>query len=165
MPVGGGSRSTQSARMPLESVYCSSNVPEQLLQADDAAGKALDLFLRLVDGRKALHDVDEGVVGFLEAFVEAHVDLARDLVEPLVDLRGEPLARVGEVPAEPIALLGQPQMQVGEHRAVLFLEERRNGRDGVLQPALERGDTPRRPGENQERDKGDSQGDFSHGAL
>ena len=69
------------------------------------------------------------------------------------------------MPAEPVALLCEPQVQIGEHRAVLLLKERRNGRDGILQPALEGGEAPRRPGENQERDDGDHQGDFSHAAL
>jgi len=140
-------------------------VPEQLLQAHDAAREALDLFLRLVDGRQALHDVDEGLVSLLEALVEALVDLARDLVQALVDLGGEPLARIGEVAPEPVALLGEPGVQIGEHRAVLFFQERRQRRRRILQPAFQGRDTPCGPDKNDERNDCNCQRDFNHRPL
>jgi hypothetical protein len=97
-------------------------VAEQLLQAHHAAGERLDLLLRFVDGRQALHHADEGLVGLAKAFVQPLAHALRDLVEPLVELRGERLSQIGEVPAQPVALLDQAVVQVGEHLAVLFLE-------------------------------------------
>ena len=46
-------------------------VAQQLLQAHHVAGQAVDLLLRLVDGGQPRHHVDEGLVGLLEALVEA----------------------------------------------------------------------------------------------
>ena len=52
--------------------------PQQLLQANDIGGEAVDFLLRFVDGRETRHHIDEGLVGFLEAFIQALVDLAAD---------------------------------------------------------------------------------------
>ncbi len=137
-------------------------VSEQLLQAHHASRQALDLLLRLVDGGQALHHADEGVVGLLEAFLQALVDLAGDLVEPLVDLDGEPLARIGEVPAEPVALLRQPLVQVLQHLAVLLLQHRAEHRGGVAKVPLEHDQAAQHPEENDQRDDQGGESDFSH---
>ncbi len=67
-------------------------VAEQLLQADHAAGQRIDLLLRLVDGREALHHADERLVGLLEALVQPLAHAVGDLVEPRVELAGDRLA-------------------------------------------------------------------------
>jgi hypothetical protein len=79
-------------------------VAQQLLQADDAAGEALDLLLRLVDGGQPLHHRHEGLVGLAEALVQPLVHLAGDLVEALVDLGVQRARRVGQ-------LLGHGELQ------------------------------------------------------
>jgi len=56
-------------------------------------------------------------------------------------------------------------VQIGQHRAVLLLQQRRQGRRRILQPALQRGDAPHRPDEHSERDDSDGKREFSHAAL
>ena len=82
-------------------------VAEQFLQADHAAGEAVDLLLRLVDGGEALHHVDEGLVGLLEALVQALAHLARDLLQALVDLGVQLLGGRGQLLDHRLAALAR----------------------------------------------------------
>src|SRR5450759_5921238 len=66
-------------------------VAQQFLQAHNIGGQGLNFLLRIVDGLQPRHDVDEGLVGLLEAFVEALVDLAADLTRARIDSLGKSL--------------------------------------------------------------------------
>ena len=60
-------------------------VAQHFLQRHDVGRQAVDLLLRLVDHRQPRHHRGEGLVGFLEAFVEPLGHLAGDLIEPAID--------------------------------------------------------------------------------
>ena len=99
-------------------------VAQQLLQADHAAGQAVDFFLRFVDGRQPRHHVDEGFVGFLETFIEALIDLAGDFTEAGIDFGIEYFRRRRQAFEHGFALgahfLHQGQTQGMQHITGLF---------------------------------------------
>jgi hypothetical protein len=100
-------------------------VTQQLLQAHDVAGEAVDLSLRLVDRRQPRHDVGKRFVGALEPLLQPLVHLAADLLQARVGGAGERLDRAGHLLADAVQgvvdellvrafLLGQALQHAGE---------------------------------------------------
>ena len=112
-----------------------------------------------------MHHVDESLVGFLETLVEAQVDLAGDLIQALVDFDGEPLTRIGEIPAEAVALLREPFVQVLQHLAVLLLEHRAEHSAGIPEIPLEQYQTAQHAEEDDQRDDSNRESDLNHGSF
>ncbi len=115
-------------------------VAQDLLQRHDVGGEPLDLLLRLVDHREARHHRGEGLVGFLEALVEALGDLAGDLVQAAVDGLRQLLHALAELPVHALervlqqALLGAALLdELFQHRGLELAEVLGDGRARLRQ--------------------------------